>query len=524
MIAPQAVTAEAVTVASAAAPDFALPVKPVAAAAAANNIASGSASGGAATSAAFKAPSSIPMDLELIMQMVGAEGGESTQASDGGPAASALGASLPALPAAAGDDAEVASDSSSSDSEDDESSSSDSDSGSTSDSSSADEAAAQDPETMPDSSPEMDGDIQLPSTSGASGSSKPMDAATHAKLLSQLTSWIGPPAGAEDEDDEAVEGYITADSSEGEGADGSAMIIGGENDVDMDAMKAAFAAKMAESSSDEDESDEDAAAAAPGDHTLEGMDDDDDEDDGPAEVPVTAHELPLPPVQPPKIAKLPEGEKLVLAGEVMSYVLEPGVEQWWREHLAQGMHADKDETSNDAHPAESVAHSEAEVTVPVGAEASESAPSTSGEVTAAEVAMEGSAPSTASSAPEPTVSTSDPAPSAPSQAEQTPEENADATATAMASAPTSAQTAEPSSNDRAQGAHKNNKKRRGKKGKSVGGPGGSTRHWASSGTIVVRAVLGESLQSGSYSEDGWLEEGSLICDAERNVVASVSQA
>lgn len=521
MIAPQAVTAEAVTVASAAAPDFALPVKPVAAAAAANNIASGSASGGAATSAAFKAPSSIPMDLELIMQMVGAEGGESTQASDGGLAASALGASLPA---AAGDVAEVASDSSSSDSEDDESSSSDSDSGSTSDSSSADEAAAQDPETMTDSSPEMDGDIQLPSTSGASGSSKPMDAATHAKLLSQLTSWIGPPAGAEDEDDEAVEGYITADSSDGEGVEGSAIIVGGEDDVDMDAMKAAFAAKMAESSSDEDESDEDAGAAAPEDRTLEGMDNDDDEDDGPAEVPVTAHELPLPPVQPPKIAKLPEGEKLVLAGEVMSYVLEPGVEQWWREHLARGMHADKDETSNDAHPAESVAHSEAEVTVPVGAEASESAPSTSGELTAAEVAVEGSAPSTASSAPAPTVSTSNPAPSAPSQAEQTPEENADATAT-VATAPASAQTAQPTSNDRAQGANKNKQKRRGKKGKSTGGPGGSTRQWASSGTIVVRAVLGESLQqSGSYSEDGWLEEGSLICDAERNVIASVSQA
>lgn len=429
------------------------------------------------------------------------------------------------------------SDSDDDDDDDDSSSSSESDSDS-------DDNAEEGPETMPDSSPELDGDIQLPSTTSGS-SNKPMDAATHARLLSQLTSWIGPPVGGseEDGDDAAVEGYITAESEEEDG-EGSAMIIGDgdaeDDDVDMDAMKAVFAAKMAEADDDEeDDSDDDEdVGAAQQAEDIEDVDvDDEDDDAGPSGPPVTKHELPLPPVQPPKIVKLPENERLVLAGEVLSFVMEPGVEGWWRDHNAkkvdkeaheneapQGSSTDGDKAGSEVIAA--VLESGDALQTPAIAEDSARAPAI------ADDSVAGKKPTIENELVMDDIQASAPVEGGKKaadsltdiQADQTPSQSTPAAETT--SAPVASTTETAAKTEAEHGNKQHNKKRRGRKGKAggsgVGPAGGSHGRWTSSGTIVVRAILDESSQQGSYMEDGWLEEGSLICDAERNVIASVS--
>jgi H/ACA ribonucleoprotein complex non-core subunit NAF1 len=56
------------------------------------------------------------------------------------------------------------------------------------------------------------------------------------------------------------------------------------------------------------------------------MDDDEPMAAGPI---MSAHEVALPPVSRPPVEKLPEGEPMSLAGEVVSWVRERAVEAWW---------------------------------------------------------------------------------------------------------------------------------------------------------------------------------------------------
>ncbi|KAI9632970.1 putative transporter, partial [Dioszegia hungarica] len=56
---------------------------------------------------------------------------------------------------------------------------------------------------------------------------------------------------------------------------------------------------------------------------------DDDEEPTSSDPIVSAHEAPLPPVPQPPFARLPAGETLSLAGEVVSWMRERKVEAWW---------------------------------------------------------------------------------------------------------------------------------------------------------------------------------------------------
>lgn len=236
-------------------------------------------------------PSTLPQDIEIIMGMVqGTTEQESSASRD---------------QAAKEDKADSDSDSESSSSSESES---DSDVASTSSSSSA-ASSIRGPPRQP---------------------SGPMSAETRDKLMAQLTSFYADDNTLGDENDV---GYITQDSDEmDEGLvdmelDMSLLDEATRNQlqkasVDKEMAKitpiANDTANESDESNDQDDSSDDDEPMEPVPMIL---DESDDDQGGPANPPKTIHEVEDDQAVVPSIEQLPPGERMVLAGEVMSLML-----------------------------------------------------------------------------------------------------------------------------------------------------------------------------------------------------------
>lgn len=366
-----------------------------------------------------------------------------------------------------------------------------------------------------------------------------MTAARHAELLAQLTSFVqGPAAAAGDEEI----GYITEDSEEDEE-------MGDVEAIDLEGLRRLMDAKRAEEvngagetelgkagedSSDDDSSDDDSDSSTDSDEDSSSSEDSttalparlaqvdmlsDGEDAAPTGPLKTEHEILEEPVGVPPFERLAVGARVILAGEVVSFIRDPGVavwEDWRREEEAKDVEGKEDKSvGEDVGKTEETAQEEGQVEemdsveqapvaeqVPVSeqepvadqAPAADKAPLADPVVNAEPVVNEepASTPQPLTSQPVP------PATDAPSKPETEP------------SAPPK----------RARNRRGANTRRNGP-GKPSGPPVPKT-----SGTIVLQAQRppAGTVKGGTdrLDEDGWLLDGSVICTGEGQAVAVVS--
>jgi H/ACA ribonucleoprotein complex non-core subunit NAF1 len=175
-----------------------------------------------------------------------------------------------------------------------------------------------------------------------------MSQATRDRLMAQLTTFY---TSASIDDDEGLnedgEGYITADSDEleEEGAVDVGLGYGGDSEEDEEALaptrlavpQGATIELMSEDEGDDDESEDDddqesvsesSSQDEGGKIDLMDMEDESDEEAGaagPSVPPKTKHELEDDRAVVPQVEMLKDGERLVLAGEIMSVLLNAGV-------------------------------------------------------------------------------------------------------------------------------------------------------------------------------------------------------
>ena len=200
-----------------------------------------------------------------------------------------------------------------------------------------------------------------------------------------------------------------------------------------------------------------------------------DEDDDPhAGDPILSlHEVPLPPVPQPPITKLPEGEKLSLAGDVISWMREKRVEAWLEKELARKATKPSEEDVQAA-----------------------AAPQITSNTT--EVASEAVETSPVQAAPSPDQAADSSVP--PNKATLV-----DSWAPSTSSTPATASGAqERLANPPAQSSSSASK--------------ASAPRFTSAGTVVVRAMQSRA----GAADEGWLEEGSVICWEDGRVLGTVS--
>jgi H/ACA ribonucleoprotein complex non-core subunit NAF1 len=175
-----------------------------------------------------------------------------------------------------------------------------------------------------------------------------MSQATRDRLMAQLTTFY---TSASIDDDEGLnedgEGYITADSDEleEEGAVDVGLGYGGDSEEDEEALaptrlavpQGATIELMSEDEGDDDESEDDddqesvsESSSQDEDGKIDLMDMEDESDEeagaaGPSVPPKTKHELEDDRAVVPQVEMLKDGERLVLAGEIMSVLLNAGV-------------------------------------------------------------------------------------------------------------------------------------------------------------------------------------------------------
>lgn len=311
--------------------------------------------------------------------------------------------------------------------------------------------------------------------------------------MAQLTTFY---TSASIDDDEGLnedgEGYITADSDEleEEGAVDVGLGYGGDSDEDEEALAPTYLAVpqgatielMSEDEDDEEDDDDDddddqesvsESSSQDEDGKIDLMDMEDESDEeagaaGPSVPPKTKHELEDDRAVVPQVEMLKEGERLVLAGEIMSVLLNAGVKH-------------EPEVG-----AEMEVKVEPEVEVEVNVNAAEEAKTDQAkgeEEVKPEIAQSPLDPSTTDLDPKP-----EPAATA---ADHTPK---------------------PVKKDA------KTKQREKREQKQLA---------KSSGTIIIKALrppLGEAGIGGLRigDDEGWLEEGSLICLENRRVLAVVS--
>jgi hypothetical protein len=375
-------------------------------------------------------------------------------------------------------------------------------------------------------------------------SSTPMTAERHAELLAQLTSFVSGSATTPVNDGEV--GYITEDSEE-EFSDEEGMEV---EPIDLDGLRALMEAKRREEegttetvsgkmeeqeSSDDD--DEDSSDDSSDSDSTDSSDDDaalparlaqvdmlsDDDEPAPSGPLKTEHEILEEPVGVPPFERLAKGARMVLAGEVVSFVRDPGVAVWedWRSSEAEREEKEKgadignveDATATDA-PTEK----DTDVQEDSKAEQVEAAGKEEGQIeeTPAETATA-----------EDQVSI-DLLPVAATAAETVNEPIASEQVTAEPSETKPAPT-EPPSTEAASTSAKRPRNRRGGKNRTNGPakPSGPPMP-KTSGTVVVQAQRppAGTVKGGTdrVDEDGWLLDGSVICTGEGQAVAVVSRA
>jgi hypothetical protein len=179
-----------------------------------------------------------------------------------------------------------------------------------------------------------------------------MSQATRDRLMAQLTTFYTSTSNDDDNDEglnEDGEGYITADSDEleEEGAVDVGLGYGGDSDEDEEALaptrlavpQGATIELMSEDEDDDDDDDDDdeddqesisesSSQDEDGKIDLMEMEDESDEEAGaagPSVPPKTKHELEDDRAVVPQVEMLKDGERLVLAGEIMSVLLNAGV-------------------------------------------------------------------------------------------------------------------------------------------------------------------------------------------------------
>ena len=303
--------------------------------------------------------------------------------------------------------------------------------------------------------------------------------------MAQLTTFY--TSASNDDDDEGLnedgEGYITADSDEleEEGAVDVGLGYGGDSDDDEEALaptrlavpQGATIELMSEDEDDEDDDQESVSESSSSDEDgkidLMDMEDESDEEAGaagPSVPPKTKHELEDDRAAVPQVEMLKEGERLVLAGEIMSVLLNAGVK----------------------HEPEVKVEPEVEVEAEVDVKAAEEA-----KTEQAEAGEDAKPEITPQPALDPSTTDLDP-------------KSEPVAATAAAAKP------KPVKKDA------KTKQREKREQKQLA---------KSSGTIIIKALrppLGEAGIGGLRigDDEGWLEEGSLICLENRRVLAVVS--
>ncbi|KAH8088253.1 Gar1/Naf1 RNA binding region-domain-containing protein [Filobasidium floriforme] len=201
-----------------------------------------------------------------------------------------------------------------------------------------------------DSDPDSDSDsssIQIPPSGPTTNT--PMSQATRDRLMAQLTTFYTSTSNDDEGLNEDGEGYITADSDEleEEGAVDVGLGYGGDSDGDEEALaptrlavpQGATIELMSEDEDDEEDDDDDddddqesvsESSSQDEDGKIDLMDMEDESDEeagaaGPSVPPKTKHELEDDRAVVPQVEMLKDGERLVLAGEIMSVLLIAGV-------------------------------------------------------------------------------------------------------------------------------------------------------------------------------------------------------
>ncbi|KAJ9119763.1 hypothetical protein QFC22_003473 [Naganishia vaughanmartiniae] len=427
-----------------------------------------------------------------------------------------------------------------------------------------DESDSSDEDSAEESDSEAEDDKDT-KTAPTASSSAPMTASRHAELLAQLTSFVKGPA--EDVEVDGV-GYITEDSDEGELEEdmmdeGEVDIVMDGQAVDLNALRELMNAKKREeempttttmttttsqgkpkqeqadtssssdsssSDSDSSDSDEESSALPARLAQVEMLSDYEEEEETPSGPLKTEHEILEEPVQVPPFQRLGQGARVILAGEVVSFIKDPGLgvwEQWQRAQKLkeeeeasvkqeEGEKVGVEEETKVEEAVDAVVKSEEEsgqisetvepvaqpgqVEVEVKVEVSETLLT---DVNAATPAKEESVNST-------TITAAQPEP----PAEQKPLIASDA------QAPTTTTT-----NKRARNRAGKRRPNDAGKGKQSGKPNGPPAP-KSSGTVVVQALRppAGTVKGGTdrLDEDGWLLDGSVICTGEGEAVAVVS--
>lgn len=377
-------------------------------------------------------------------------------------------------------------------------------------------------------------------------SSTPMTAERHAELLAQLTSFVSGSATTPVNDGEV--GYITEDSEE-EFSDEEGMEV---EPIDLDGLRALMEAKRREEegttetvsgkiqeqeSSDDD--DEDSSDDSSDSDSTDSSDDDsalparlaqvdmlsDDDEPAPSGPLKTEHEILEEPVGVPPFERLAKGARMVLAGEVVSFVRDPGVavwEDWRRSEAEREAGAEKEgeikadnmeDTATDARTEKTTDVQEDPKAEPVEAAGQE------------EGQIEETTTETATVEDQVSIDT---VPAASTAAETVNEPIAPEQVTAEPSETKPAPT-EPPSTEAASTSAKRPRNRRGGKNRTNGlvKPSGPPMP-KTSGTVVVQAQRppAGTVKGGTdrVDEDGWLLDGSVICTGEGQAVAVVSRA
>lgn len=389
----------------------------------------------------------------------------------------------------------------------------------------------------------MDSDSEDVTKNEAQSSSTPMTAERHAELLAQLTSFVSGSATSPVDDGEV--GYITEDSEEEESSDDEGMEV---EPIDLEGLRALMEAKRREdaagttepapgkveeqdSSDDEDSSSDDSSDS---DSTDSSDDDDaalparlaqvdmlsDDDEPAPSGPLKTEHEILEEPVGVPPFERLAKGARMVLAGEVVSFVRDPGVAVWedWRrreeERESKEEKGEINRSVEDATATDVPVEKDTDIQEDSTAEQVEAAGQEEGQI---EETLVETSPvvDQVSVDPVPVAATVNEA-VAPEQVTAEPSESKPATT-------------EPPSSEAASTSAKRPRNRRGAKGRTNGPakPTGPPMP-KTSGTVVVQAQRppAGTVKGGTdrVDEDGWLLDGSVICTGEGQAVAVVSRS
>ncbi|KAJ9127708.1 hypothetical protein QFC24_001118 [Naganishia onofrii] len=452
--------------------------------------------------------------------------------------------------------------------------------------------------TDSDSDSEDDKNTKKPPPT-ASSSSAPMTASRHAELLAQLTSFVkGPAAAGEDLDiDIDAVGYITEDSEDEDdvededadelrqdedgfmmmGEEGAVDIVMDGQAVDMDALRELMNAKKVEeekratmmattttrtsqspkqkqtdaassSSSDSDSSDSDSSdsdseeesSTLPARLAQVDMSDYEEENETAPSGPLkTEHEILEEPVQLPPFYRLGEGARVILAGEVVSFMRDSGLGVWEEWQRAQKV---KEEAEAEAEAEKVIGDEEKKVQEVIGDESGQISESVEPVVEAGQVdvdvevevatsetlRVDATAATLVKDDPVDGTTTTvvQPEPSA----EQTPiiamDAQAPATTASQTPQTTTSQTAATKRPRNRAGKRRPNDASKGKQTSTTNKPAGPPAP-KSSGTVVVQALRPPvgTVKGGTdrLDEDGWLLDGSVICTGEGEAVAVVSR-